>query len=267
MNLNRKDLRRITYDFNCIANRLLRASMNEFLPVLKKFLGHIGSVELINEYVISCSREDFDINEAISEVNNSYGRRILDLGYTDEEEIYTVYNLLLYISENGFNYQGIGRAYSGKNTYDEVIKDFNNKVSLILINNISAYLTKIGIEMGFDEEVNYMITNNGGQVNISRDMSTLNAVQNVGAKSDELINLVGEINRLLNVSEISDEQREIIEESVETIQSELQNSSPKKGLIKTCITGLKATILGIPTGIELYNNINQLIEFVTSKIN
>lgn len=114
MNLNRKDLRKITYDFNCIANRLLRASMNEFLPVLKKFLGHIDSVELINEYVISCSREDFDINAAISEVNDSHGRRIFDLGYTDEEEIYTVYNLLLYISKNGFNYQGIGERIQAK---------------------------------------------------------------------------------------------------------------------------------------------------------
>lgn len=120
--------------------------------------------------------------------------------------------------------------------------------------------------MGLDEEVNYMITNNGGQVNISRDMSTLNAVQNVGAKSDELINLVGEINRLLKVSEISDEQREIIGESIDTIQNELQANSPKKGLIKACITGLKAAISGIPTAIELYENINQLIEFVTSNI-
>lgn len=267
MNLNRKDLKKITYDFNCIANRLLRASTNEFLPVLKRFLGHIRSVELINEYVISCSREGFDIDKSISDVNNSHGRIILDLGYTDEEEIYTVYNLLLYISENGFNYLGIGRAYSSKSKYDEIIKDFNNKISLILINNISAYLTRIGIEMGLDEEVNYMITNNGGQVNISRDMSTLNAVQNIGAKSDELINLVEEINRLLMISDISDEQREIIGESVETIHSQLQESSPKKGLIKTCITGLKTAILGIPTGIELYNNITQLIELVTSKIN
>ncbi|OPF52399.1 hypothetical protein BH721_03860 [Clostridium baratii] len=267
MNLNRKDLRIISYEFNCIANRLLRSSYDEFIPVLKKFLGHLSNTELINEYVTSCTRENFDIDSELEAVNSSYGRRILDLGYTDEEEIYTIYNVLKYISENGFNVYGMGKAYSREKLYNDIVNDFNNKVSLILINHISAYLTKIGIEMGFDEEVNYMITNNGGQVNISKDTSTLNAVQNIGAKSDELINLVNEINRLITSSDISDTQKEMIVESIEAIQAEIENPSPKKGLIKTCIAGLKGSILAIPTAIELCDNINKFIEFVSSKIN
>ncbi|MDY3207116.1 hypothetical protein ACEE21_08075 [Clostridium baratii] len=266
-NLNRKDLRIVSYEFNCIANRLLRSSYDEFIPVLKKFLAHLNNTELINEYVTSCTRENFDINSEVREVNEAYGSCILDLGYTDEEEIYTIYNVLIYISENGFNVYGMGRAYSKEKLYNDIVKDFNNKVSLILINYISAYLTKIGIEMGFDEEVSYMITNNGGQVNISRDTSTLNAVQNIGTKSDELINLVDKINQLIVSSDIPDAQKEIIGESVEAIQAEVEKTSPKKGLIKTCIVGLKESILAIPTAIELCDNINKFIEFILSKIN
>lgn len=263
MNLNKKELRKLSFEFNSMANRLLRSSYEEFNHTLRRFLGYIDNIELIKGYVQSCTRDNFDI---IKEINNNNVRGIIDLGNTDEEEVYTVYNTLLYIAENGFNYFTIGRRYSGKKSYNEVIKDFNDKFSYILIIHISGYLTKIGIEMGIDEEVNYMITNNGGQVNISRETSTLNAVQNIGTKSDELINLVEEINRLLMVSEISDEQREIIGESVESIHNQLQEANPKKGLIKTCITGLKTAVLGIPTGIELYNNINQLIELVTQNI-
>ena len=147
------------------------------------------------------------------------------------------------------------------------IKDFNYKFSYILIIHISGYLTKIGIEMGIDEEVNYMITNNGGQVNISRDTSTLNAVQNIGAKSDELVSLVGEINKILSSSDVPKEERETIGDAIETIQSELQNDTPKKGLVRSCIAGLRSAILEIPIAIELSENITKLIEYAYSKIN
>lgn len=267
MNLNKKELRKLSFEFNSMSNRLLRSSHKEFNHDLKRFLGYIGSVELINEYIQSCSREDFDIQGAMEEINTMHGGNIIDLGNTDEEEVYTIYNTLLYIAENGFNYYTIGRSYSGKETYNEIIKDFNDKFSYILIMNISRYLTTIGIEMGIDEEVNYMITNNGGQVNISKDTSTLNAIQNIGTKSNELISLVGEINKILSSSDIPKEERETIEDAIETIQGELQNDNPKKGLVRSCIAGLKSAILAIPTAIELSENITKLIEYASSKIN
>ena len=267
MNLNKKELRKLSFEFNSMSNRLLRSSYQEFNHTLKRFLGYIDDIDLINGYIQSCARDNFDVRKAVEEINSNNGRGILDLGNTDEEEVYTVYNTLLYIAENGFNYYTIGRSYSGKKNYNEIIKDFNDKFSYILIIHISGYLTKIGIEMGIDEEVNYMITNNGGQVNISRDRSTINATQNIGAQSDDIVRLVGEINRLLSTLEVPQEQKEIIGDSVETIKNEMQSISPKKGLIKTCITGLKSAILGLPTAIELCNNVNQLVEIVSSKIN
>lgn len=266
MNLNKKELRKLSFEFNSMSNRLLRSSYQEFNHALKRFLGFIDGIELIKEYIQSCTRDNFDVKKAMEDMDSS-GRGILDLGNTDEEEVYTVYNALLYIDEKGFNYYTIGRSYSGKKNFNEIIKDFNDKFSYILIIHISGYLTKIGIEMGIDEEVNYMITNNGGQVNISRDTSTLNAVQNVGTKSDELVSLVGEINKILSSSDIPKEERETIGDAIETIQSELQNDTPKKGLVRSCIAGLKSAISAIPTAIELSENITKLIEYVSSKIN
>ena len=266
MNLNKKELRKLSFEFNSMANRLLRSSYQEFNHALKRFLGYIDSIELIKEYIQSCTRDNFDVKKAMEDMDSS-GRGILDLGNTDEEEVYTVYNALLYIAEKGFNYYTIGRSYSGKKNFNEIIKDFNDKFSYILIIHISGYLTKIGIEMGIDEEVNYMITNNGGQVNISKDTSTLNAVQNIGTKSDELASLVGEINKILSSSDIPKEEKEIIGDTIETIQSELQNDTPKKGLVRSCIAGLKSAISAIPTAIELSENITKLIEYVSSKIN
>ena len=266
MNLNKKELRKLSFEFNSMSNRLLRSSYQEFNHTLKRFLGYIDDIELIKGYIQSCTRDNFDVRKAMEEIDSNNGRGIIDLGNTDEEEVYTVYNTLLYIAEKGFNYYTIGRSYSGKKNFNEIIKDFNDKFSYILIIHISGYLTKICIEMGIDEEVNYMITNNGGQVNISKDTSTLNAVQNIGTKSDELASLVGEINKILSSSDIPKEEKEIIGDTIETIQSELQNDTPKKGLIRSCIAGLKSAILAIPTAIELSENISKLIEYASSKI-
>ncbi|EHI96899.1 hypothetical protein CDLVIII_0160 [Clostridium sp. DL-VIII] len=227
----------------------------------------LDKTPIIYEYINSCNRGEFDIESEIKEVSKGYGRYIFDLGDTFKEEIFTIYNIFKYIVDNNFDMSGIARAYDTRSkTFDEIIKSFNNRVSLIFINHIADYLTKIGIEMGYDEEVKYMITNNGGQVNISRDSSTLNATQNIGTNSEELISLVKEISKLLDDSSIPNDEREIIQESVETIQSELQSNEPKKGLVKSCVNGLKMAITNIPTAIELCNNVQQFIDYVTPKI-
>ncbi|WP_317051646.1 hypothetical protein [Clostridium neonatale] len=267
MNLNKKELKIISYDFNCIANRLLRASYDEFNSVLKKFMVFIKNTSIIYDYINCCNRDELDIESDIEEVSEGYGRYLFDLGETYEEEIFTIYTLFKYILDNNLNIIAVARAYDTKSkTYNEIVKSFNNRVSLIFINHIADYLTKIGIKMGYDEEVKYMITNNGGQVNISRDYSTLNATQNIGANSDEVINLVEEINKLLDDSSIPNDEREIIQESIESIQSELQSNQPKKGLVKSCVNGLKLAITNIPTAIELCNNVQQFIDYVTAKI-
>ena len=38
MNLNKKDLRKIMYDFNSISNRLMQADFHDYNSILKKFL-------------------------------------------------------------------------------------------------------------------------------------------------------------------------------------------------------------------------------------
>lgn len=267
MNLNKKELKIISYDFRCIANRLLRATHDEVESVIKKFMDYIDKTPVLYEYINSCSREGFNVETDIREVSSGYGRYIFDLGDTVEEEVFTIYSIFKYVINNNSNITGIARAYDmSAKTFDEAIKAFNNRVSLIFINHIGDYLTKIGIEMGYDEEINYMITNNGGQVNISRDNSTLNATQNIGTNSDELLSLVQEINSLLGDCNIANEEKEIIQESVETIQCEMQNNEPKKGLIRSCVNGLKMAITNIPTAIELCNNVQQFIDYVTSKI-
>lgn len=266
MNLNKKDLKIIGYEFKCISNRLLKSPFDEIQPVLNMFINHVDNIEIIHEYINSCKRDGFNIEKEAKEVINGYGRYLFRLGNTIDEEIYTVYTILKYISEDKMPLFGLIRAYDiGSQTFDESIKTFNDRVSLVLINHISDYLTKIGIRMGYDEEEKYMININGGQVNISKDNSTLNATQNIGMNTNELSTLIKEINVLLNEN-IPTDEKTMIQESIDTIQSELQNNQPKKGLIKSCIQGLKSTIISIPTAIELCTKLQGFIEWVGTAI-
>ena len=68
------------------------------------------------------------------------------------------------------------------------LKGFNDKFILPFINEIEGNYERICVEMGLDENTNFFITNNGGQVNIARDESTIKATQNNYSHFDKLVN-------------------------------------------------------------------------------
>lgn len=265
MELNKKELKIISYEFRCISSRLLRVAEAEMNSVLKLFITYIDKTSLIKNFISNCSREGFEVEREVNEVSSSYGKKIFDLGNTVEEEVITIYEILKYCLEKDIWIANMAMGYSRSRNYNEIIRDFNNRITLILINYIEEQLTKIGIKMGYDEDVNYIITVNGGQVNIAKDNSTLNAVQNNGANTDDIIQMVINIKKLLDTT-IPQEEKEIIEDNIDTIQDELKKDNPKKGLIKTCVLGLKTSLSKIPNALILCKNIEQFIEYVSSKL-
>lgn len=160
------------------------------------------------------------------------------------------------------NITTIAMGYSSSKYYQEKVKAFHDRVTLVLVNHIENYLMNIVIDMGYDEEVKHMITVNGTQVNISNGNSTLNAVQNnTNNEPSELIKIIDAIKESID-KDIPEDDKEIILENVETIQEQLESEKPKKGLIKTCIAGINTTIMALPHAIQLSENVNQFIEYV-----
>ena len=51
MKLNRKELRKIQYDFNSCSNRLLQANYEDYADVLGKFVNYIDSTPIISMIV------------------------------------------------------------------------------------------------------------------------------------------------------------------------------------------------------------------------
>ena len=264
MNIDKKELKQISYDFRSKSSRLLSSNFDSFNRDLDRFINFIEGEELIYGFIRSFAIDNFNIEDRIQEDiddNNKF-----NIGDTEEEEIYTIYCFLKYcIKISGIPFNLLLKYGNGSNKYNDMIKNFNDEVSLILINHIEDYLNKIKMEMGYDEEVKYNIhMGNNGQVNIAEDKSNINAVQNNNA--NDLEKLSKEIKDILRDIDLDKEIKENIEDNVEVLECELLEEKPRKGFIRTAIEGLENSLPNIKDHIELTANITSIIGFAMSLI-
>jgi len=258
MKLNRAELRKIIYDFNSISNRLMQVDFEDYKAVLLKFIDFIKNNEIIYAYIKDCGECEQDLEKEFQEVGGSYGQAIFSLGHLDEEEVRNVFAILCYIAEKNIEiHYGVAMAYSSSGKFQDKIKGFNDRVVMVLIRHIERHLTKIGIDMGLDEKVTYSITVESGQVNIANDNSTINATNTVNEidieKLAELIQIIRN-----NAGSLSEDDEEMLASSLEVIKEEANASVPRKGFLKTAISGLK-TIKGTA---EFAAAVAALIQFI-----
>lgn len=262
MELNKIELKKMTHDFNAISSRMMRVRFDEYNIVLKKFITFIENNEIIMDYINSGKSDEFDAEAEYRGVASSGGRVTFDFGPSLEEETYQIYAVMKYVLESDSN---ISRAFLmqyGTRKYQEIVKEFNDRVLLVLIQNIEGHLTKVGYEMGMDEKTYWNVS--GGQVNIASDNATINATQNNGVMADDVNKMVDTI--LSNLSGLDKDNAETLTDSVNMIRDELLKPEPKRAIISNGIK-LIAPIMTIANGIPtLATNIQSLIDFATKFI-
>lgn len=257
MKLNRKDLKKIQYDFNSVSNRLLQADFNDYLNVLKKFISFLDNTNIVYDYITSCGTCAQNLDDEFRKVKNGYGRVIFLTGETNEEEVCKVYAILKYITEkNILVHLSVADGYSSSNKYADKIKGFNNRLVMILIRHIESYLTKVGIDMGLDEKIVYNVTVRDGQAIIASDNAVVNATNTVSVNSEDLLKLIKAVRDCS--ANLSPEDKESVQESLEVIEAEASSDKPKKSMLKTAISVLK----GIKGTIEFATATTALIEFI-----
>lgn len=260
MELNKKELKKMSHSFNTISSRMMRVVYEEYGMVLKKFITHIEENVIIMEYIFSGKKEDYDIeSEWDSVLREDY---MFSFGPSTEEESYQIYCLLKYIQENIAEPVYSFHSIYGKSKWQDNVKEFNDRIVLVLINNINDYLTRIGIDMGLDENVTWNVS--GGQVNIASGNAVINATQNNGAVMAEMENLIKNI--LCEVSLLEKDDAETIIDSIEMIQEELLKPEPKGKIISNGIK-LLAPMISIANGVpSLVNNIQKFINMVSTYV-
>lgn len=260
MRLNRNELKKIQYDFNSCANRLLQADFSDYTETLKKFLRYIDNTPIINEYIKDCGTSSLNIEEEVREVQNSYGGLVFTLGETDEEEIRNVYAVLRYLVDtNNCIYHTVSMGYSYSSKFQDNIKGFNDRFVMVLIRHIERYLTKIGIDMGLDEKNIYNVTVQNGQAIIANDNSSVTATANIGIDTNELEKLIEMVKEAATNID-SGEDKETVEECLEVIATEAAVEKPKKSMLKMAISSLK----GVKGTTEFFAAVTALVTFVSN---
>lgn len=258
-NINKKDLRKISFDFRCLASRTINASYLEVASIIGMLIGFIDKTPLIKSYIDSCPfvASDEQVKEDIRMTIESYGQKMLSTGSTPEEEVAYTYRLLKIVQENSNAIYMIGNSYCSSRKFKDMTKAFGSYIIQPFANTIIGYLTHIGIDIGMDEQNQYNITVSGGQVNISQNNSTLNAVQNNnGFDLQEAQKFISEILLLLSQTDIPQEQLDEIGEVLVGIKDELAKPVPKKRFLNMLLQGLQtsSTILStIPVVAEKVN--------------
>lgn len=245
MNLNKTELRKISYLFHSMANRLLQANFEDHTAILQKFCRYIQETPLIHDYVSSFGSIDYDVGEDVEAVASSYGQKIFALGDDEADEVRNVYAILTYIADNNRRVAfGIGKGYTSSNKRQDIVRAFNDRVVMVLIRHIDNYLVRLGIDMGLDDKVVYQVqVNNGnGQVSIAMDGSTIHATNtvNIGSDSSDVIALLNAAKDIVQSSEgISDVEKEQVSDDLDIISEQLQSEEPKKSRISSAIARLK----------------------------
>lgn len=265
MNVNKRDLRKISYDFRILVSRILNANYKEISSIIAMFIAYIERTPLLIEYIQSCplivSNEEME--QDIKAVAASYGQEMLSTGKTPEEEIAYIFELLKKVQEDPQALLHIGYGYCNSKHFQDWAKAFGNNIVLPFANHINAYLTHLSIDMGMDDNVLFNITVNGGQVNLSQDNSTLHAIQNNnGIDIGRMQNLIDAITESMKENAVSLELRNTILETLEVIKEEMSKPTQKKSVVTLLLNGLKssATVLGaVP---EVSRKINEFAAYI-----
>ena len=229
--MNRTELRLIIKDYEVIANRLFRADYYDYINVLKKYISFLESTEITKDYIDRCGGYDENTEDDFNRALNNR-RLVFALGDTESEEVRTVFSMLKFISRKYETVPlGILNKYSSANKFNDMLDAFNDRVVSVLNMYITNYLSKEGIKMKLDDNTSVVI-NNSGQFNVANDNSTINATQNNGIKAEDVTQLIDAMRAAL-AEDISDDDRETANDSMDIIQDELLSEQPNEKNVRS----------------------------------
>ncbi len=268
MQMTKKELKKIIYDFNSVSNRLLQSDSDNYMSALQRFFEYLNSQELIRNYIESQEKlvsgfSDDEIHNIFKELAVSLGRQKIQLSGIVEEEIKCTHKLLMYILEQHIPFNStFFYSFSSSNKFDDKIKGFNEKISKILIIHIEDYLTKLGIDMGMDDNAIFNISNNQGQVNIAQDNSIIDATQIINSEQFKKLDSLVE-NLLENLKELSSLKDKCdAEENATFIKEELKKDNPRKSVVSGCVETLKKIAKKVPEAVEFAGSVAGIASFV-----
>lgn len=245
MNINRIELKKISLKFRTLVSQTINAHYTEIGSRLAQLVNYVNNTSLLNDYVKDCLSNS-SINHSDEEIENvihSFGHEQIEMGESIEEVTASSYQIMKFLSGKTdlILQYGIGLCPSS-NKYQDSAKAFGINIVHQFASNVNLFLTTMMIDMGLDENTQYNITVNGGQVNVSRENSTLNAsFNNNGFSIIRTTELANSIYNIIAQQTVLDDNVKKIKETLDEIMDEIKHLSPKMKLVKILLDCLNTT--------------------------
>ena len=243
-------LKKLLFGYHAEANTMLRAGYYDVDDTIGRFIAYIESEKVIRDYLEDCVEnyvpEGFDAKKIVEEVSSQYGMTFVHFSpdYRGESgEVYLILKAIL--GEGGMTKGNLLLGYmNGSRKYDDMVKNFMNKVVRKLVDGIDRYLTELGIEKGLSD-ANYFqfqqTVKTGANSNValgqSSNDSTVDVRQTNGINGQELDQLLGRLEDAF--ADLDDAQRAEAEVYRDGLRDALSESKPKLSIIKAMYAGLK----------------------------
>lgn len=263
MEINKKELRKISRRFRTLASNVMNAYFGEQTDALIEFIDYVKGTSLILDYVESLAYDIEGLESELDKIASSYGSEALELGADRRRRTYLLYRAFDYIALKKLSTTDFGWYYAHSKKYQDMAKAFGDRLIYPFVIEIEEYIKDIATDMGFDNDSSYNITINssGVQVNIAEHGSTVNAEQaniiNAEAFTKAIENVEDAIEKLENT-----ESKSVLKQNLEIIKNEIQEPQPKQSILTSAFN----TIKFIATAVALTPDLTEGIELLASVI-
>ena len=243
-------LKKLLFGYHVEANTMLRAGYDDADDAMGRFIAYIEGEKVIRDFLEDCVEnyvpEGFDAEQAVEEVSSQYGSIFAHFSPDYRGESGEVYLILKAILDAGGIMSGnlLFGYRNGSKKFDDMVKNFMEKVTRRLVDGIDRYLTELGIERG-PSDTNYIQmqqnVNAGDNSNValgqSSGSSTVDVRQTNGVNGEELVQLLGKLEETF--ADLDDAQRAEAEMYRDGLRDALAVPEPKHSIVKAMYAGLK----------------------------
>lgn len=263
MEINKKELRKVSRKFRTLGSNVINAHHREQNQSLSELINYINNTPILIDYIDSLSYQVDNLKDLVQEINSSYGRQGIDLGDDTEKRIYLLYKMFQYIVELNLPTTNFGAFYSGYNKYQDMSKAFGDRLVYPFISGIESYLLDISTDMGFDDSslYNIAINSSGVQVNIAQSNSKIEAVQKNNWKLGELDQALDKAENIINNLDDS-ENKQILKEQVKILKSEVAEEKPRRSILQSSLNTMKFIITSVSAVPQLKEGLETIASLI-----
>lgn len=240
-----------------------------YLIRFKEFIDKNDAIqEILNNLWIGLS-ENYSREFIIKDKNTGWNS--INAPINEAEHLKLIYDYLNTIIEEDMNLAGVSRMFlfTSSRKFNDNIRAFLNKVFKPLVDYINDQLSQKIIELtGLSQnmpQITQNIENNYGTTSAVGNGS-ISSVNTISMDNDSIEKLCSDVlSELIKSNFLSNDDKEVVIDDVETIQSEMSSSNPKKIKIKKAWISIQAILHKIPTGITVATQLMDLCDRVSQQ--